>query len=94
MGILAPILSIGLHTYEYLCHDPSMLPDTHSYLEDHKVSIGDAARITGVSISTLRRWERQGLIEPTRTLGGQRRYSVQALRDLQPEDAQRSQVSA
>jgi putative resolvase len=67
-----------------------MLPDTHSYLEDQKVSIGDAARITGVSISTLRRWERQGLIEPSRTLGGQRRYSVQSLKRLQPEGHKRS----
>lgn len=80
-------------TYEYLCHDHSMA-NTHSYLEDHKVPIGDAARIAGVSISTLRRWERQGLIEPSRTLGGQRRYSVQVLRDLGTQDEPRSQVSA
>lgn len=74
-----------------------MIQHTHSYVEDHKVSIGEAARITGVSISTLRRWERQGLIEPTRTLGGQRRYSVQGLRSLEPDEAaadQRSPQSA
>jgi len=75
-----------LRTYEYLWHYHSMIQHTHSYVEDHKVSIGEAARIAGVSISTLRRWERQGLIEPSRTLGGQRRYSVQGLRNLESDD--------
>ncbi len=70
------------------------MKSTHENLEDHKVSIGEAARITGVSISTLRRWESQGLIAPTRTLGGQRRYSVKGLQDLENEAGQRSQVSA
>ena len=77
-----------MHTYEYLCIVTAMF-STQSYVDDRKVSIGDAARMTGVSISTLRRWERQGLIEPTRTLGGQRRYSVQSLKDLEsPEQPQ------
>lgn len=84
-----------MHTYEYLCHTTCML-NTHSYLEDHKVSIGEAARITGVSISTLRRWERNGLLEPTRTLGGQRRYSVQGLKNLStdPEAGQTARAEA
>lgn len=70
--------------------------NTHSYLEDHKVSIGEAARITGVSISTLRRWERNGLLEPSRTLGGQRRYSVQGLKNLSfdPEAEQPPQAQS
>jgi DNA-binding transcriptional MerR regulator/mannose-6-phosphate isomerase-like protein (cupin superfamily) len=37
--------------------------------------IGDAARQLGISPATLRLWERQGLIEPTRTGDGNRRYS-------------------
>ena len=41
------------------------------------VSIGEAARQLGVSISTLRRWESEGKIRPEdRTAGGQRRYSL------------------
>ena len=70
------------------------MQSTHENLDDHKVSIGEAARITGVSISTLRRWERQGLIEPTRTLGGQRRYSARGLMMLANDGDSRSQASA
>lgn len=39
------------------------------------MSIGDAARVLGVSVDTLRRWEREGKITATRTLGGQRRFA-------------------
>ncbi len=39
------------------------------------VSIGDAARLIGVSPSALRLWERQGLVDPSRTAGGERRYA-------------------
>jgi DNA-binding transcriptional MerR regulator len=37
--------------------------------------IGDAARMLGVSSATLRLWERQGLIQPSRSSGGGRRFS-------------------
>lgn len=37
--------------------------------------IGKFADMLGVSVSTLRRWEREGKIKPERTPGGQRRYS-------------------
>jgi PAS domain S-box-containing protein len=44
-------------------------------MDDLTLSIGDLARRTGVDIPTLRRWERyEGLLAPTRTPGGQRRY--------------------
>lgn len=36
--------------------------------------IGDAARYLGVSIDTLRNWEKQNKIVSTRTPGGQRKY--------------------
>jgi len=36
--------------------------------------IAEAARMAGVSASTLRLWEQQGLIEPIRTRSGQRLY--------------------
>jgi PAS domain-containing protein len=44
----------------------------------HRVAmrIGELARRTGVEAGTLRAWERRfGLLEPTRTKGGQRQYS-------------------
>jgi molybdopterin-binding protein len=34
--------------------------------------IGDAARLLGVRVETLRRWERDGKIRTSRTSGGQR----------------------
>ncbi|WP_129241670.1 MerR family transcriptional regulator [Achromobacter veterisilvae] len=37
--------------------------------------IGDIARLTGISISTLRLWEQHGLITPERTEKGQRVYT-------------------
>ncbi len=44
------------------------------------LSISEAAKILGVSISTLRRWEKEGkLIPDIRTKGGQRRYKLSSL---------------
>ena len=51
---------------------------------DRYVSIGEAAQILGVSVSTLRRWDREGKISSVRTSGNQRRYD---LRSIQPRNA-------
>jgi predicted site-specific integrase-resolvase len=41
------------------------------------VSIGEAANLIGVAISTLRRWEYEGKFLPDfRTCGGHRRYAL------------------
>ena len=41
------------------------------------ISVGQAASMIGVSISTLRRWEKEGRLLPAmRTLGGHRRYQL------------------
>lgn len=47
--------------------------------------ISAAARLLGVSASTLRDLERRGKIEGTRTPGGQRRFTGSALRQLRTE---------
>ena len=45
-------------------------------------SISNASKLIGVSISTLRRWEKSGHIAPVaRTVGGHRRYSIAHLRE-------------
>ena len=45
------------------------------------LSISEAAKILGVSESTLRRWEREGRLLPDeRTEGGQRRYKLSSIR--------------
>ncbi|MFK0334754.1 cupin domain-containing protein [Rhizobium sp. NPDC090275] len=43
-------------------------------MDDSTFKIADAARMAGVSASTLRLWEAQGLIEPIRTPSGQRLF--------------------
>jgi DNA-binding transcriptional MerR regulator len=46
-----------------------------SVQQEDFVTIGAAAEAVKVSAQTLRLWEEQGLLEPGRTPGGQRRYS-------------------
>ena len=44
------------------------------------VKIGEAAKILGVAITTLRRWEASGDLVSERTTGGHRRYDVTKLK--------------
>lgn len=46
---------------------------------DDLLQIGDAAKMKGVSIDTLRRWEKADKIKAVRTEGGHRRYRVSDL---------------
>ena len=44
------------------------------------ISIGEAAELLGVSVGTLRRWNRENKFHPTfRTEGGHRRYNLQEI---------------
>lgn len=52
---------------------------TRNDAEPQKLSAGEASRYLGVSVETLRVWERKGLLQPQRTLGGHRRYSREEL---------------
>jgi excisionase family DNA binding protein len=49
---------------------------------DRLLPPGDVARAFGVSVRTLRRWTKAGLITAQFTLGGQRRYRESEVRDL------------
>ena len=42
-------------------------------------SIKEAAEVLGVSVSTLRRWEKEGKVSSSKTKGGHRRYSMSDL---------------
>ena len=47
------------------------------------ISIGEAANILGVSVGTLRRWNRENKLNPTfRAKGGYRRYNLQDILNL------------
>lgn len=47
------------------------------------LSIGEAAILLGVAVSTLRRWEREARLAPCfRTAGGHRRYALHAIQSL------------
>jgi MerR family redox-sensitive transcriptional activator SoxR len=48
-------------------------------LPDH-LSIGDVAERTGVSVSALRFYEAEGMVLPSRSPGGQRRFARDVLR--------------
>ena len=45
-------------------------------------TVAQATELLGVNPPTLRRWEREGLVSPQRTVGGQRRYSRRELQQL------------
>jgi len=55
-------------------------------------SVGEVARVVGISASTLRSWERQGLLDTARTASGHRRFStadiarLRRIRDLRDAD--------
>ncbi len=51
-------------------------------MSDKIVGTKEAAEILGVSISTVYRMIEQGLLQPTKTPGGQRRFDVTQLKDF------------
>jgi len=59
-----------------------------------QIRIGSAASILGVSVDTLRRWEKDGRVTFERSAGGQRTIDVDSLRDLLRERAPQTGVSA
>ncbi len=58
------------------------------------ISIGAAATILGVSISTMRRWGLEGFLLPKfRTAGGHRRYALQDVESLFNVDSRVPEIS-
>ncbi len=55
-------------------------------MDEQYVSIGKAAKMLGMSIEGLRKWEREGRLIPIRTVTNHRRYRVEDLRALMHED--------
>ena len=55
--------------------------DTYTNAVD-LLAIGEAARRLGVSVETVRRWDRNGRISSVRTLGGQRRFTIAEIERL------------
>lgn len=50
-----------------------------------KLTISEAAKLKGVSTSTLRRWEAEGILIPERTANGHRRYDLNQLLGIKKE---------
>jgi len=44
------------------------------------ITVGEASEILGVSISTLRRWDKEGRLKPEKTASGHRRYDITKLK--------------
>ena len=61
---------------------------------DEQIRIGQAATILGVSVDTLRRWERDGRVAFERSSGGQRTIPAAELRRLLAERAPQTGMSA
>ena len=59
-----------------------------------QIRIGQAAGILGVSVDTLRRWEKEGRVAFGRTAGGQRTIGAADLRALLRDRAPQTGVSA
>lgn len=52
-----------------------------------KLTISEAAKLKGVSASTLRRWEVEGKLVPERTVNGHRRYDLAILLGIKSDSS-------
>lgn len=50
------------------------------------MTIGEAAKVLGVTTTTLRNWDKNGLLHPDEhTRGGNRRYKLESLKNINPD---------
>ena len=54
--------------------------------EQELISPAQAAKMLGVSITTLRNWEKAGKIKCIKTLGGHRRFKVDEIKKILNEN--------
>jgi len=59
-----------------------------------KITIGKAAKEAGVTVETLRSWEKAGKIKSERTKGGHRRYQVEEIESFANRDKKSEKVTA
>lgn len=70
------------------------MPDASAFPQ--RFGVGELAAAAGVSVQTIREWERRGLLKAERTPGGQRRFNSAALsraRDLAASRRRREQAA-
>jgi len=63
------------------------LGPTGTYEDTDWLSVGKAAIVLGVSVQTLQRWDREGILIAHRTPTNQRRYLRSELDDFRPTKA-------
>ena len=63
-------------------------------MDEQFVSIGKAAKMLGMSIEGLRKWEREGRLIPVRTVTNHRRYRVTDLHALMHDRAPDSEIDS
>ena len=57
------------------------------------ISIGETAKMLGVHVKTIRRWEKKGIIkEDYRTAGGHKRYEYRKIRELLTEMVKKGKI--
>ena len=50
------------------------------------LTIGEAAKVLGLTTTTLRNWDKNGLLHPDEhTRGGNRRYKLESLKSINPD---------
>jgi excisionase family DNA binding protein len=69
-----------METKEPMSTLPQLRRVSPPWLVTEYLSRGDVARLFGVSLSTVTRWARTGLVPTVRTPGGHYRYPADAVR--------------
>jgi len=59
-----------------------------------KITIGKAAKEAGVTVETLRSWEKAGKIKSERTKGGHRRYEIEEIESFANRDRKTEKITA
>lgn len=60
------------------------MSDSNAYADPVALPIGEVARLAGVTVATVRNWERAGKIKAFRTPGGQRRFWLSEVKAALP----------